>query len=410
MKKQVLILVNILLCTFAFSQDPMNGFPVGILNGNYQGHKFDTQTSKMDVSKDYKVTFENSKTLTIEAKVAGNWRELLSLKVAAVSAESNEKTKGIAYKFNVLDETNYSNLEIAIVGESRLSTFEKGIVITLLQKASNNELVYVMDKEGGTPNPQRVKERNKEIVKERKKEKKRNKRGRDELRWGAMVGAGYITSNHQLDDVNTIIGQFNNLPDLEQSIGELSNMWGAFAEADFYYKNLFVGMELAWRQNETFGIRPNSLGTPNTTYFRMEHRTFGGQVGLILHPNNWLKIALGGAINSGKYKFLSARYKKEDEKDGKNIGNLFSPQDARPKHVGGFAKIFLGNFREEDRDGLKFRFFVEGQYMVGLNEYNLLKVNEAFNPTTYMNDDNENLNIDNSFIGLKIGLLAGLGL
>ena len=363
----------------------------------------------MDTSKDYKIIFANDNTFSIEAKVGESWRTLLTAKVEAVSAKPNEKTQGVAYEFDVLESSNYSSLGIATVGESRLGFYGKGVVFTLLQKISNNEAVYVMDKEGGNPNPKKEKEERDLLADEtKKKQKKQNRKNKRFSRWGAMAGAGFVTSNHNLDDVNTIISQFNKLPEVEQSIGELSNMWGAFAEADFYLGNLYLGVDVAWRQNETFGIRPNSLGTPNTTYFRMEHRTFGGQVGLILHPNNWLKIALGGAINSGKYKFLSATYKNEDERDGKNIGNLFSPQDAKPKHVGGFAKIFLGNFSESD--GFKFRFFVEGQYMVGLNSYNLLKVNEAFNPTTFMNDDNENLNIDNSFIGLKIGLLAGLGL
>ncbi|MFK8008780.1 MAG: hypothetical protein AB8H03_20640 [Saprospiraceae bacterium] len=409
MKKQILILVNILLYTCAFSQDPMNGFPVDILKGNYQGHKFDVANSKMDASKDYKITFANDNTFSIEAKVGGSWRKLLTEKVEAKSAKSNEKTKGIAYEFDILNSTNYSSLGITTVGESRLSFYGKGVVFTLLQKTSNNEIVYVMDKEGGNPNPQKEKEERDLLAKERKKkQKKQDRKDKRFDRWGAMAGAGFVTSDHNFDDVNTVIDQFNKLPDVEQSIGELSNMWGAFVEADFYLGNLYLGVDVAWRQNETFGIRPNSLGTANSTYFRMEHKTFGGQVGIILHPNNWLKIALGGAIHSGKYKFLSARYKNEDEREGKNIGDLFSPQDAKLKHLGGFAKIFLGNFSE--RDGFKFRFFVEGQYMVGLNEYNLLKVNEAFNPTTFMNDDNENLNIDNSFIGLKIGLLAGLGL
>ena len=397
-----------MLCTCAFSQDPMNGYPVHILKGTYQGHKFDVANSKMNTSKDYKITFANDNTFSIEAKVGGSWRKLVTAKTKAVSAKPNEKTKGIAYEFEVLDAPNYSSLGITTVGKSRLSFYEKGVVFTLLQKASNNEIVYVMDKEGGNPNPQQAKEDYAKMEKQKKKDRKRRKKGKDKLRWGAMAGGGFVTSNHNFDDVNTIISQFNNLTDVEQPIGELSNLWGLFAEGDIYYKILYLGVELAWRQNETFGIRPNSLGVANTTYFRIDHKTVGGQVGIILHPNKFLKIALGGAINSGKYKFLSATYKNEDERDGKNIGDLFSPQDATAKHAGGFAKIFLGNFSEED--GVKFRFFVEGQYMVGLDSYNLLKVNEAFNPTTFMNDDNESLNIDNSYIGLKIGLLAGLGL
>lgn len=407
MKKQILIFVNILLYSIAFSQDPMNGYDIDILKGTYQGYKFDVVNSKMNTSKDYKVIFENYNTFSIEVKMGESWRELLSVKTKAISAKPNEQTQGIAYEFEVLESSNYSKLEIATVGEKRKSFYGKEVVFTLLQKTSNNEIVYVMDKEGGLLDPEDMKEIRADMAKQKKKDKKRRKRGRDELRWGAMAGAGYITSNHNFDDLNTVIGQFNNLPDVEQSIGELSNLWGVFAEGDIYYKNFFVGLELAWRQNETFGIRPNSLGSSRATYFRLEHRTISGQLGIILHPNNWLKIAFGGTIQNGKYKFLSASYRSEKDREG-NIPDLFSPQDAKPKHVGGFAKIFLGNFKEED--GLRARFFVEGQYMVGLNEYNLLKVNEAFNPTTFMNDDNPNLNIDNSYIGLKIGILAGLGL
>ncbi len=176
MKKQILILGNILLCTFAFSQNSINGFPIDILNGTYQGHKFDVQNSKMDISKDYKIIFANDNTFSIEAKVGGNWRELLTAKTKAISAKPNEQTKGIAYEFEVLESSNYSSLGIATVGESRLSFYGKGVVFTLLQKTSNNEVVYVMDKENGNPNPQKEKEERDLIAKQNKKRQKKQDR------------------------------------------------------------------------------------------------------------------------------------------------------------------------------------------------------------------------------------------
>ena len=408
MKKQILILVNILLCTFAFSQDPMNGFPLEILKGTYQGHKFDFGTSKMDTSKDYKVDFKKDNTLSIGVKVGGNWRELIAIKVKAESAKPSELTEGIAYQFEVLNSPNYKSIGITTVGENRLSTYGKGVLFQLIPKESNNILIYVMDKDGGNPNPEEAKKDRVEYAKQKKKDKKRRKKGRDELRWGAMAGAGYLTSNHNFDGINSILNQNNDThaATVEQGYNEMSNLWGVFAEGDIYYKNIFVGMDLGWRQNETFIRRPDDLGTSRQTYFRIEHRTTGAQLGLILHPNNFLKIAFGGTFNSGKYKFLWTRIRTDDDRKGAKLNDLITPQDAKVKHAGGFAKIMLGNFKEED--GVKFRFFVEGQYMVGLDVYDLSKVNEAVNPTTFMNA--EKMEMDNSFIGLKIGLLAGLGL
>ncbi len=226
-------------------------------------------------------------------------------------------------------------------------------------------------------------------------------------RLGFQVGGAFIFSRHNLDEVNTILHQYNqnHAHDLEKEMDDLSNLWLGGFEGSGYYNQLFFGLDVYWRQNETYARGLHSSGEMRDTYFRLEHRTFGVNLGYMMHHKNWMKIVLGATYQFGQYKFLSSSLGINANRKEFQLDPLFEPH-LKPNHAGGFLKIIIGKF---DSAKGSFRLFVEGDYLTGVNKSNLLKVNEALNPSTFMNDDNENLNLNNSYFAGKVGILMGIG-
>lgn len=341
--------------------------------------------------------------ISIEGNRAGHWRELTIMSIRSKSSKINKETDGVIYEYEIEDNIFYNRLTLATVGPNKVSIYKNGSIIKLYHKNSAEYLTYSVNHEKGPIDPVLL---TKNRIEEEKQRKRQNRRDKIRRR-GANLGGGYTISENNFTNLNRVISLYNTQGNITQPIGSLSRLTGVFGQADLYFGNIYLGGNWAWRQDETFGERPNSLGNPRFTYFRVEHRIFGGQLGLILHPNRWIKLALGGNIQFAKYRYLSETHASEDDRDGNHVDDLINPQTNTPKHAGGFAKLFLGNFSNDGETVAVL--FVEGQYNVGLDDYNLFYVNKAFNPTNFAALDIKTLNQDNSYYAVKFGFLFGLG-
>lgn len=210
----------------------------------------------------------------------------------------------------------------------------------------------------------------------------------------------------ELQGLNTIIENYNErhadkllteMPTLNrgQKFGLSSQIFlgKIFASAGF--------LMTAYQTNSVLNDRPNKLYR-HRYHLNVQGRHFTSQLGYTFYPTKYIGFIVGGNFTLGNHRFMTETFEPTVYGSFKNAERREQPKH-KVQYIGGFSRLMLGNPQFN-----RLSVFIEGQYKTNINQVNLQLFNEALNPNTFQNDDNENLNLRHNAVGVNVGLVVRL--
>ena len=221
--------------------------------------------------------------------------------------------------------------------------------------------------------------------------------------FGLWVTPSYGQDFGRFGGLDKIIDQYNasNAEVLQTDLPYISsginmNITGDLMINHFYFS---IGYGLnAYMENSVYDDRA-SQRFKHRYHVHLKRSTLSLQSGYVLHPRRYINLMFGGKLETGNLQFMTGTF--EPTEYASFTREEYRKRDKYKANYGGaFGRFMFGIPKFSG-----FQIVVEGQYMLLLNDVDLMPLDQEINGSNAQAA--ETYSLEHSFYGFKVGVAMG---